>query len=145
MNIRITNSLRKRRLPTAVLGIKLGKLLRSLGLPDAELSVLFIGDRAMRTLNHAWRNKDRTTDVLSFPLRGGRFPHIQPDVLGDIVISVPVAARQAAEAGHSLLIELEQLLVHGLVHLLGYDHEAGLREARCMERKERQLLKRMSA
>ena len=99
----------------------------------------------MRTLNNTWRNKDRTTDVLSFPLREGRFLHIQPDMLGDIVISLPVAARQAEEAGHSLMVELERLLVHGLVHLLGYDHEQSPAEARRMERKERQLLKRMSA
>ncbi|MGC1453841.1 MAG: rRNA maturation RNase YbeY [Nitrospirota bacterium] len=122
---------------------KLEKLLQGLGLPEAELSVLFIGDRAMRTLNHAWRNRDKTTDVLSFPLREGRFPHIQPDMLGDIVISVPVAVRQADEAGHSLTVELERLLVHGLLHLLGYDHEQGLREARHMERRERQLLKKL--
>ena len=122
---------------------KLEKLLQGLGLPEAELSVLFIGDRAMRTLNHAWRNRDKTTDVLSFPLREGRFPHIQPDMLGDIVISVPVAVRQADEAGHSLTVELERLLVHGLLHLLGYDHEQGLREARRMERRERQLLKKL--
>jgi rRNA maturation RNase YbeY len=109
------------------------------------LSVLFIGDRAMRTLNNTWRNKDRTTDVLSFPLREGGFLHIQPDMLGDIVISVPVAARQAVDAGHSLTSELERLLVHGLVHLLGFDHEQGLKEARRMERKERQLLKRLDA
>jgi probable rRNA maturation factor len=122
---------------------KLEKLLQGLGLPEAELSVLFIGDRAMRTLNHAWRNRDKTTDVLSFPLREGRFPHIQPDMLGDIVISVPVAVRQADEAGHSLTVELERLLVHGLLHLLGYDHEQGFREAHRMERKERQLLKKL--
>jgi probable rRNA maturation factor len=109
------------------------------------LSILFVGDRAMRTLNRAWRNTDRTTDVLSFPLREGRFLHIQPDMLGDIVISVPAAARQADEAGHSLTVELERLLVHGLVHLLGYDHEQGIREARGMKRKERQLLKKLDA
>jgi rRNA maturation RNase YbeY len=109
------------------------------------LSILFVGDRAMRTLNRSWRSKDTTTDVLSFPLREGRFLHIQPDMLGDIVISVPVAARQANEAGHSLAIELERLLVHGLVHLLGYDHERGPREARSMKRMERRLLKRLAA
>ena len=145
MNIRITSNLTKRRLPTAFLATKLEKLLRSLGLPDAELSVLFIGDRAMRTLNHAWRNKDKATDVLSFSLREGRFLHIQPDMLGDIVISVPAAARQADEAGHSLTVELERLLVHGLVHLLGYDHERSNKDARSMERKERRLLKRLDA
>ncbi len=145
MNIRIKNTLRKRRLPTTALLKRLTKLLRSLGLPDAELSILFIGDRAMRTLNHTWRGKDSTTDVLSFPLREGRFPHIQPEMLGDIVISLPVAARQAAEAGHPLNVELERLLVHGLLHLLGYDHEQGLLEARRMKRKEQRLLKSLAA
>jgi probable rRNA maturation factor len=145
VNIRIKNNLRKRRLPTAALLKRLSKVLRSLGLPDAELSVLFIGDRAMRTLNRTWRGKDSTTDVLSFPLREGRFPNIQPEMLGDIVISLPVAARQAVEAGHPLSVELEQLLVHGLLHLLGYDHEQGLVEARRMKRKEQRLLKWLAA
>jgi probable rRNA maturation factor len=145
MNIRIKNTLRKRRLKVAALRAKLAKLLLSLGLPDAELSVLFIGDRAMRTLNSAYRGKDATTDVLSFSLREGRFSHIQPEMLGDIVISLPVAERQAREAGHSASRELERLLVHGLLHLLGYDHEQGVREARRMERKERQLLEKISA
>ncbi len=99
----------------------------------------------MRTLNRAWRGKDKTTDVLSFPLREGGFLHIQPEMLGDIVISIPVAARQAAGLGHSLTSELERLLIHGLVHLLGYDHEQGPSEARRMERKEQQLLKRLTA
>jgi probable rRNA maturation factor len=120
-------------------------LLRSLGHPDAELSVLFIGDRAMRTLNHTWRGKDTTTDVLSFPLREGRFLHVQPEMLGDIVISIPVAARQAIDAGHPLSVEIERLLIHGLVHLLGYDHEQGGREARRMVRMEHRLLKRLDA
>ncbi len=99
----------------------------------------------MRTLNHAWRGKDGTTDVLSFSLREGRFLHIQPEMLGDIVISIPVAARQADEAGHSLTVEIERLLVHGLVHLLGCDHERGRLEARRMKRMEHRLLKRLAA
>jgi probable rRNA maturation factor len=117
--------------------------LRSIGHPDAELSILFIGDRAMRSLNRAWRGKDRTTDVLSFPLREGRFASILPHMLGDIVISVPAARRQAKAAGHEFRREIERLLVHGLLHLLGYDHERGAQEARRMERKERQLLKKL--
>jgi len=99
----------------------------------------------MRTLNLSWRGKDYPTDVLSFPLRKGRFIQIQPDMIGDIVISVPAAERQAKAAGHSLIVEIERLLVHGLVHLLGYDHEQGIREARRMARKELQLLKRLEA
>lgn len=144
MNIGIRNNLRKKKLPTAAYRRKLARLLRSFGWPDAELSVLFVGDRGMRTLNHTWRGKDKTTDVLSFPLREGRFSNIQPEMLGDIVISIPVAVRQAKAAGHSLAAEVERLLVHGLVHLLGFDHEQGRREARRMKRKEQQLLKRMS-
>jgi probable rRNA maturation factor len=107
------------------------------------LSVLFIGDQAMRTLNRTWRGKDRTTDVLSFSLREGSFPHIRPEMLGDIVICIPEAVRQADEAGHPLAIEIERLLVHGLVHLLGYDHERGLVEARRMDRMEHQLRNRL--
>ena len=98
----------------------------------------------MRSLNRRYRGKDRTTDVLSFSLREGMFSHIQPTVLGDIVISLPAAARQAAEAGHPLLREIERLLVHGLLHLLGYDHDRGPHEALRMERKERKLLKGLS-
>ncbi len=124
---------------------KLGSLLAGIGLPEAELSVLFVGDRAMRTLNRRYRGKDRATDVLSFSLREGKFSRIQPDLLGDIVIAVPTAARQAAAAGYPLRREIESLLIHGLLHLLGYDHERGSREAARMKRRERQLLKRLSS
>ncbi len=99
----------------------------------------------MRSLNRRYRGKDKTTDVLSFSLREGAFPAVQPDLLGDIVISVPLAARQAARAGHSLGRELDVLLVHGLAHLLGYDHEKGPVEERRMKRLERRLLERLPA
>jgi probable rRNA maturation factor len=115
----------------------------SSGLPDAELSVLFIGDRAMRSLNRTWRGKDRTTDVLSFCLREGEFSSVQTHLLGDIVISVPRAEKQARESGHPLTRELERLLVHGLAHLLGFDHERGPAEARRMSRAEQSFLKRI--
>lgn len=118
-------------------------MLKNLNLPDAELSVLFVGDRAMRTLNRQYRGKDRTTDVLSFSLREGRFKGVQPDMLGDIVISVPTARSQALAAGLTLQQELERLLVHGLLHLVGYDHERCAADARTMQVKERSLLKRL--
>lgn len=110
-------------------------------LSGAEVSVLVVGDRAMRTLNRRYRGKDRTTDVLSFPLREGRFPFIQRALLGDIVICMPAAARQARAADETLSDEVDRLLVHGLLHLLGYDHERGGREARRMEARERRLRK----
>lgn len=108
-------------------------------LPDAEVSVLLIGDGAMRTLNRRYRGRDRTTDVLSFPLREGKFSAVQHHLLGDIVISVPAAARQARAAGDTLLEEIDRLLVHGFLHLLGYDHERGGAEARRMEARECRL------
>ncbi len=99
----------------------------------------------MRSLNRRYRRKDKTTDVLSFSPREGVFPSVQPDVLGDIVIAVPTAARQAADAGHALNREIQLLLIHGLLHLLGYHHERGGAEARKMKLQEIQLLKRLSA
>ncbi len=99
----------------------------------------------MRSLNRRFRGKDKVTDVLSFSAREGEFSHLQPDVLGDIVISVPRAKRQAAAAGRRLVQEIEILLIHGLLHLLGYDHERSRLEARRMKRREIQLLKRFSS
>jgi probable rRNA maturation factor len=144
MNIQIKDRQRKRRLKKSALATRLEILLRSIGLPDAELSIVFVGNEAMRTLNKQYRNKDTTTDVLSFSLREGAFQKIQPHMLGDIVVSVPVAVRQAVMIGHSLDAEIDRLVVHGLVHLLGYDHERGSREAALMETKELQFLKRMA-
>jgi probable rRNA maturation factor len=89
---------------------------------DPEVTLAFVGTAAIRTLNRKFMKKDEPTDVLSFPLRkkgpDGRF------YLGDIVIAVPFAARQAREKGRGVDRELELLAVHGFLHLLGYDHSA---------------------
>ena len=103
------------------------------------MSLLLVGDRAMRGLNRRYRGKDRSTDVLSFAFREGVWGGLRPELLGDIVISVPAAERQARDAGTPVAEELERLIVHGLLHLLGYDHERGAAEARRMERRERRL------
>ncbi len=83
---------------------------------EPALSILLCGDARMRELNRAWRGKDRPTDVLSFPSGETAF-------LGDLVVDVPYAARQARRLGHSLEREVKVLLAHGILHLLGYDHE----------------------
>lgn len=95
-------------------------------------AVRFVGDRAMRALNRDYRQRDETTDVLSFP--GGPSP--EGSHLGDVVISVPQAKRQAAEKGHPAERELRILLLHGALHCLGHDHEADGGE---MDRLERRL------
>ena len=92
----------------------------------ARLSVLLCGDRRMRTLNARWRGVDRPTDVLSFPAfeaSAARAAARRGEFLGDLVIDVPYAARQARRRGHPLGREVQILLAHGLLHLLGYDHE----------------------
>ena len=97
-----------------------------------SLGVRFAGDRTMRALNRDFRGKDKSTDVLSFP------GELTPDGrhLGDIVISVPTATRQAEERGHTLEREVKLLLLHGVLHCLGHDHESDSGE---MERIERGL------
>ncbi len=84
---------------------------------EREVSVLFCGDRRMRSLNRRYRRKDRSTDVLAFPASDGG------GLLGDIVISVPYAARQARRLREPVPREIDRLLLHGYLHLLGYDHE----------------------
>lgn len=80
------------------------------------VSVLLCGDGRMRSLNRRWRGLDRATDVLSFPAE-------EPGFLGDVVVDVPYAARQAGKLGHGVDREVQILLVHGVLHLTGHDHE----------------------
>jgi probable rRNA maturation factor len=144
VSVYLHNATRKHRIATRRTERSVRDMLAALGHPTATVSVSFVGDAAMRRLNRVHRGKDRTTDVLSFPLyepfsAPKRGPRGAPEVLlGDIVVSVDVAARQAAEYGATLKAEIERLLVHGLLHLLGHDHEAPRERAR-MERAERRL------
>ena len=98
------------------------RMLRALNLEHAELSVLLTDDRGIHQLNRRYRGKDRPTDVLAFELDGTGRPGEQAPNLGDVVISLDTAARQARRKGHPLLSEVRLLLAHGLLHLLGYDH-----------------------
>lgn len=113
------------------------RVLSQFGLDEVELSVLLCDDATIHPLNRDFRHKDRPTDVLAFAQR--EEPGGQHDVLGDVVISLDTAARQAEERGHELGHEVRILLVHGICHLLGYDHERD-DEADVMEAKERELL-----
>ena len=117
-------------------------ILSDVGEASAELGILFVGDQRMRGLNRRYRGKDRTTDVLAFPMRG--VPHSSSHLLGDVVIAVPTAARQAKQGQRSLDEELTVLLVHGILHLCGYDHERSETEARRMYRRERMILRSIS-
>ena len=109
--------------------------------PNAELGVLITDDEAVRRLNAEYAGEDETTDVLAFSLREGEV-FVSPDEvtrLGEVIISFPTASRQAAEAGRLVDEEMAHLLVHGILHLLGYDHVEP-EEERVMRGREAELL-----
>ena len=119
-------------------------LLGALGEERSELSIALVDDATGAALNERWRGRAGPTDVLSFPLREGRHTRHRGALLGDVVIALGVARRQAEERGHGLEAECRRLLVHGVLHLLGYDHVRP-DQARRMRAKERALERRLSA
>ncbi len=106
-------------------------------LDDTEVSVKYTSDEEARTLNAAWRGKDKATNVLSFPMTDT--PENAP-MLGDIVLAAGVCAREAAEKKVAVETHATHLVVHGTLHLLGYDHETGDEDAEEMEAIERKAL-----
>jgi len=142
MRILIKNQQRSRRLNKARITRAVRKILSLLNQPAAELSILFVGDKKMLELNTTFRGVSKTTDVLSFPQATSHFPlPTSHFLLGDIVINIPRAVSQAKESGTGFYKELYRLLIHGILHLLGYDHEKSRYKARIMKRKEEELLK----
>ncbi|MFA5848160.1 MAG: rRNA maturation RNase YbeY [Thermodesulfovibrionales bacterium] len=131
------------------------KALRLLGLKKAELSILLVNDRGMKALNSMHRHIGKTTDVLSFPQNSWQAGKLASNkvttgladlrtcglVLGDVVINLQAAKRQAPEHGLSFNEEIRWLLVHGILHLIGYDHEKSKYAERKMREKEKKLLK----
>lgn len=114
---------------------------------DAEVSVSFVSNEEIRRLNKLYRNKDAVTDVLSFPLGEDGVYDINKEtgsaLLGDVVISLETAMRQANNFGHSLEREVGFLTVHSMLHLLGYDHETSTLDARIMREKEEAVLEKL--
>lgn len=115
---------------------------------DAEVSVSFVSNTEIKNLNKIYRNKDSVTDVLSFPLTGeDGTVEINPETnavqLGDIVISLETAVKQAQNYGHSLEREIGFLTVHSMLHLLGYDHETSQLDQRIMREKEESVLEKL--
>jgi probable rRNA maturation factor len=109
-------------------------MLALLQLQKDELSLVLSDDDQLHELNRTYRGKDRPTDVLAFAMREGDFSRVAEDgpvaLLGDVIVSVPTARKQAKEQGHPLLAELTMLIAHGLLHLLGWDHETPAKDKR---------------
>lgn len=118
--------------------------LRAIGQPRAELSLALVDDRTMGELNAAHRGKTGPTDVLSFSLLEGAHSAHRGALLGDVVIDVDQAARQARRARRTLDEELAKLLIHGVLHLVGHDHQQDA-DARRMRAEERRLWKALVA
>ena len=120
------------------------RILDDLGCPEAELSVSIVGDRSIRALNRDYLGRDKATNVISFAMQEGEFGTLNPGMLGDVVISADTAAREADEAGESFESRLTFLLLHGILHITGYDHErSGEAEAARMEAREREIFGRL--
>jgi probable rRNA maturation factor len=103
----------------------------------AELSLILTGDEKIRELNRVYRAKDRPTDVLAFAQNEGEFASLSGHLLGDVVVSVPTARRQAEREGRELVAELTMLIAHGVLHLLGWDHDTPLKDHRMRRETER--------
>lgn len=116
------------------------RVFRAANTGDLDVALTFVHDIEMRALNRAWRQKDRPTDVLSFSAQEGEPMPGHEQVLGDLVISVDTARRQARELGHPLEVEVAVLVAHGLCHLAGLDHERGADSARVQAACEQALL-----
>ena len=123
MNIQIENRQKAIKLDLHRIRRIVHKLKKILNCSDEEISLLFVDDEQIREINRQYLNRDHPTNVISFPLRDGDYGDINPRILGDIVICAERASRDAAAGDLSLNDEIDFLVIHGLLHLLGYKHE----------------------
>jgi len=119
---------------------KLEKVLKDLGCHDKELSVVLTDNNRIAQLNERYLGKKGPTNVLAFPMSGGPMPLVESVMLGDVVISLDTALKESKEIGEPLDHTIDRLLIHGVLHLLGYDHEKSDKEAKRMEKEETRLL-----
>ncbi len=140
MPISIQNKQKRQKVDIGRVRRSLKRLLKKLDRADSEISVLLVDDDQIREINKTYLKRDRPTNVISFAMKEGAFDHVHPEILGDIILSVETAARDA-QAGHlDFMDEVEFLLIHGLLHLLGYNHETtDANERERMENREREL------
>ena len=124
----VQNRQRKVKVDKRPLEKLIDRLKEEFGVKEKGVTVVLVSDRKIKELNRTYRGRNRPTDVLSFS-------YDDESYLGDIIISVETAQRQAQEEGHSLERELSILVIHGFLHLLGYDHETDHGEMRALERK----------
>lgn len=116
------------------------KLFADLGFHEGELSILFTDDERIADLNRRYLKRPGPTNVLAFPMASGNVAPLESGMLGDVVISVDTAQSESRELGEPLQRTVDRLLIHGILHLLGYDHERSSKEALRMRREENRLM-----
>jgi len=140
MGVLISNRQSRHKIDPEIIRHKAQAILNALDCPDSELSILVVDDPQITALNSEYLDRTGPTNVIAFPMQEGAFTDISPQLLGDVVISTDTAAREAAAAGIGLEEHLLYLLVHGILHLFGYDHETSASEAQRMAARTDQLL-----
>lgn len=141
MGILIDNRQKKHKISKVKLQKKAQAILNALGSPEGELSILLVDDSEIKTLNKDYLNRSGPTNVIAFPMKEGDFSDINPQLLGDVVISMETAGREALQSGINTEERFAHLLVHGILHLFGFDHENSEQDALKMEEKSNELLK----
>jgi rRNA maturation RNase YbeY len=119
-------------------------LLNALDSPDGELSILILDDPQIARLNQQYRDRQGPTNVLSFPMQEGDFSGVNPNLLGDVVISIETAAKEGEKMGITVAERFKFLLIHGILHLFGYDHEKSEKKADQMDDKSLELSEMIS-
>ena len=140
MEVLIDNRQSRYKIPPKRMQQTVRVILNALDFPDGEISILIVDDPQIENLNQKYLNRRGPTNVIAFAMREGEFSHLTPHLLGDVVISADTTAKEAQHGGMSIERRFDELLVHGILHLFGYDHEDNEKEARRMEEKSRELL-----
>ena len=141
MVIHIDDRHRRHNLKLSAIEEKAKRILKALKAPEGELSLLIVDDKQMARLNMQYLDRFGSTNVIAFPMRQGPHADINANLLGDVVISLDTAAKEAEDGDLTTELRFDQLLIHGILHLFGYDHEYDKEEARAMQTKEEALLK----
>jgi probable rRNA maturation factor len=143
MDIQIANRQKRHKIPFRRIRRNTRIILNALGHPEGELSILLVDDAQITEMNATFLKRKGPTNVLAFPMQEGWFAGLSPNLLGDVVISVDTAEREGRTTGLGLEERFTQLLVHGILHLCGYDHEQDAVGARRMAVKSRALIRKI--
>ena len=140
MKIQIENRQSRFKIEKRKIRITVSRILKILHCDDKEISIVLTDDETIRILNKQYLERDKSTNVISFSLQEGEYGNVNPQILGDVVISLDTAERDARKGNLTLEEEIDFLLIHGILHLLGYNHENTSKDETIkMQQKEKKL------